>query len=288
MAAPPLTGNWASVNANANQFSGALKWGTGINPVHSIYGEGSPLRGTGREPGPTESDFEPEGVPPELINPERYGYCMEDVLPLGHYPDSPPPVGEETSVIRDDIEMYPPWGQVHPSSGTVFRTISAGAEVYRHTPVSFPTETVSEGWENKTTLYVGDAETSDPSQYEMQTSMRQVNPPEGRNNALAVARGTDDPRDNIVTRLTGMKRKPWSEGERLQDMFPYQQDMKVRPFWYRTAGTGFEENMRVNDMYVSDPIQRDPPPDPFLGDLETSADVYRNEEYGYTTEDTGY
>lgn len=288
MAAPPLTGNWSAVNANANQYAGALKWGTGINPVHSIYGEGPPLRGTGREPGPEEAEYDPEGVPPELINPERYGYCMEDVLPLGHYPGAPPEVGTETSVMRDEIRTYPAWGPLLPSSGTVFRNIQAGAEVYRHTPVSFPTETVTEGWENKTVTYVNDAEVSDPSQYEMQTSMRQVNPPEGRNNALAVGRGTDDARDKIMTRLTGMKRKPWSEGERNEDMFPFQQDTKIRPFWYRTAGTGRAAEMEVNDMYVSDPIQRDPPPDPYLGDLETAQDVYANEQYGYTTEDVGY
>jgi hypothetical protein len=288
MAGPPLTGNWSAVNANANQYIGALKWGTGINPVHSIHGEGDPLRTTGREPGPDEAEYNPDGVPQELINPVRYGYTMEDVVPLGHYPDAPPAVGTETSVIRDDIDSYPAWGPVMPSSGTVFRSIQAGAAVHRHTPISFPTETVSEGWENKTVTYVNDAEVSDPVQYERQTSMQQVNPAAGRNNGLAVARGTDDARDKIMTRLTGMKRKPWSEGERNADMFPYQQDMKIRPFWYRTAGTGLAENMQTNDMYVSDPIQRDPPPDPYLGDLETAPDVYENEQYGYTTEDVGY
>jgi hypothetical protein len=174
-----------------------------------------------------------------------------------------------------------------PSSGTVFRTISEGAVVARHTPRSYPTETVTEGWDNKLTGPVEDAGTSAQSQYERQTSMQQVNPAEGRNNKLAVARGTDDGRAKIMTRLTGQKIKPWSTGERLQDMFPYQQETMIRPFWYRQFGTGDPAQMESNDMYVSNAVQRTPPPDPDLGPQETdvTADSFEN---GYTTEDVTY
>jgi len=117
--------------------------------------------------------------------------------------------------------------------------------------------------------------------------MQQVNPPAGRNNATAVGRGTDDPRANIMTRLTGMKIKPWSTGERLQDMYPRQQDTMIRPFWYRTAGTGDPADMQSNDMYVSLPIQREPPSDPYLGPNESEQAITDN-EYGYSTEDVTY
>jgi hypothetical protein len=185
------------------------------------------------------------------------------------------------------MDSYPPWGPHIPTGGTVFRGISEGAAVRRNIPISYPTETVTEGWDNKTSGDVADAETSDPSQYERQTSMQQVNPAAGRNNDKAVARGTDDARAKIMTRLTGQKIKPWSTGERLQDMFPYQQDTIIRPFWYRQMGTGDPSQMQPNEMYVSVPIQREPPPDPYLGPQETDSEVMAN-EYGYSTEDVSY
>jgi hypothetical protein len=144
---------------------------------------------------------------------------------------------------------------------------------------------VSEGWRNKTTGQVNDAEVSDPSQYERQTSMQQVNPPAGRNNDHAVARRTDDPRYSILTRLTGMKLKPWSQGERNQDMFPFQQDTIVRPFWYRTAGTDDPAKLAPNAMVVTDPLQRNVPADPDLG---PSVQDFATDNYGYTQEDIGY
>jgi len=285
--AAPLSGAWSQLNSNANQYVGALKWGTGYNKIHEVQGEGPPLRVTGREPGPDESDYSPSGVAPELESENQYGYTMEDVQTLDVFPGMPPEVGADRGQWRSDMDEHPPWGRINPSSGTVFRTIKEGADVSRHTVRSYPTETVTEGWDNKLTGPVEDAMPSDPVQYERQTSMQQVNPPAGRNNDHAVERGTDDSRANIMTRLVGQKIKPWSTGERLEDMFPYQQDTMIRPFWYRQFGTGDPNQMAPNDMYVSEPIQREPPPDPYLGPAETGAGT-ADDEYGYTSEDASY
>ena len=279
----PIRGLWAANNANANDYVGALKWGTGINPIHSIHGEGPPLRSTGRVPGPEEAEYEPSEFPAEL-NPELdYGYSMEDLVSPGSVPGYPPPWGEDSGDFRNDAGYHPPWGPLYPSSGSYFRTLKEGADMHTDLMVSFPTTTVSEGWENKLSGDVNDAEVSSDTQYTRQTSMQQVNPPEGRNNSLAVARGTDDMRANIMTRLTGMKIKPWSDSdERRADMFPYQQDQINRPFWYRTAATDDPSKMSPNEMYVVDPVQRAIPPDPYMGPDENADN---SNEYGYVGED---
>lgn len=289
----PVSGQWAASNANANQYAGALKWGTGNNPIHSVYGEGPPLRSTGRQPGPDMPTTALSDVPPSLETAYDYGYTMEDVPNLVTFYGQPPPVGTDTGAFRDEAGNFPhrqQYGEdddfplpVEPA-GTNFRTVSEGARVHRHTTKQFPTETVTEGWRNKETSIVLDADVSDPSQYERQTSMQQVNPAAGRNNDGAVLRATDDPRFNIMTRLTGMKVKPWSGGQRHADMFPFQSEMIVRPFTYRTGATGDPYAMAPNEMYVSDPIERTPPPDPDLGPEETNV----TGDYGYTSEDVTY
>lgn len=291
MGRAPLTGSWVVKNTSqdASSFSGALKWGTGINPVHSVYGEGPPLRSTGRMPGPDDPSPGPGVVSESWIDPDMYGYTREDIQPLtGMFTPFTPPLGTDITVLRAGNHTgMPDWGvgssdEAREQFGL---TPELAAPLWRGIMIkSFPTETVTEGWENKTTGKVLAARTSDPRQYEMQTSMEQVNPAEGRNNGAAVTRGTDDPRSNIMTRLTGMKIKPWSEGERNADMFPYQATMMVRPFTYRTAATGSPAEMAPNEMYVSVPVERVVPPDPDLGELETGL----GGDYGYTDEDTYY
>jgi hypothetical protein len=291
MGRTPITGSWVVKNtsANAQDYSGALKWGTGINAIHGIRTEGAPLRSTGRDPGPDDPSERPSQVPHELIGPDIYGYTMEDIASLsGNFTPFTPRVGDSVETRRaENYSDLPDWGVIPTDAERLDFALTT--ELARPlwdgiALVSFPTETVTEGWDNKLTGKVSGARTSDQSQYERQTSMQQVNPPEGRNNAAALLRGTDDPRANIMTRLTGQKIKPWSTGERLQDMYPYQQMMGVRPFWYRSAATGNPEQMEPNEMYVSNPIERVVPPDPDLGEQETQIDP----SYGYTQEDISY
>lgn len=280
----PVTGSWYTRYANEQAYVGASRWGTGSNPIKEIYGEGPPLRSTGRIPGPDTPTPELSDVPSQVETAFEYGYTIDDIATLT--PDGlPPGWGTETDEIRNSVGMYPEWRE----NANIFRdTNHASPELWSGIALqSFPTESVTEGWRNKETGAIADARTSDPSQYERQTSMQQVNPPEGRNNQAAVTRATDDPRFNILTRLTGQKVKPWSQGQRNQDMFPYQQDLIIRPFWYRIGATADPGMLDVNEMYVSDPIQRDVPPDPDMGPEETN--VYTLEaDDGYTAEDLTY
>lgn len=281
----PISGTWVDRNANANSFIGALKWGNGSDPVHMRHTEGPPLRTTGRLDGPTSQTDTLSDIP-ESFEPEAdWGYTPDD-LPLILYSGMPPGWDTAAEDFRGHIDTgLPPWSVVpYDDYATQFRrTPEQDPNIWSGTLLdSFPTETVSEGWLNKVTGGVNDAEVSDPVQYERQTSMQQVNPALGRNNQAAVTRATDDPRDKIMTRLTGMKLKPWSQGERNADMEPYQQDLIIRPFWYRTAGTDDPGKMDPNSMTVVYPVQRDVPPDPYLGPEETQVE---DTGYGYTGED---
>lgn len=287
--AAPISGNWAAIHANANDYTGALRWGTGVSSIYGQFGEGTPLRMTGRNPAPVEY----RDVPSPLLSPDMYGYTMED-LPSGNDDDFMfdfPAWTDRTEVTRgvNAHEYPPPTWMARPNgpSGKWFRSIyQVGMLKAASALTSYPTETVSEGWDNKLHGEVNDAEVSADGQYTRQTSMQQVDPPAGRNNDLAVQRGTDDARHNIMTRLTGMKVRPWSEGERLQDMFPYQQDLILRPWWWRRAGTGPEPWLKTNEFSPTLPIQRNPPPEPYYGPAESAgSDI---PDYGYTPEDVTY
>jgi hypothetical protein len=286
--AAPVSGNWSAIYSNPADYTGALRWGTGVSGVYGVYGTGPPLRMTGRNPEATEY----REVPPALLPAETYGYTMED-LPAGTDDDfmvGVPPWTDRPEVTRGESGEYPPpsWmARPNGPSGGWFRSVhQIGMLKAAHDPTAFPTETVSEGWDNKLHGEINDAVTSDPAQYERQTSIQQVDPPAGRNNDAAVARGTDDARFNIRTRLTGMKVRPWSEGERLGDMFPFQQDLMLRPWWWRRAGVGREADMVTNEFQSTLPVQRTPPSEPYYGPSEsTGADTG---DYGYTEEDVSY
>lgn len=204
-------------------------------------------------------------------------------------------VAPEQARLRSDASTQAPWG----TGGGIMRAIRAGAARYRLNPEeqltgqgdgyqpisaepsnSNPTETVSEGWLNKTTTFVAEAEPSSVEQYEVQTSMRQRFGI--RDNMRAVARATDDERSRIASRVEAMIEKVYSTGERSYDMFPYQIDQIERPFRNRTAGLGPAEWMQANEYSPVTPVRRTPPPDPSMGPAEVSDD------YGYTAEDTMY
>jgi hypothetical protein len=201
--------------------------------------------------------------------------------------DTVPDWTERPEVTRRESGHYPPpsWtARPNGPSGAYLRSINLPTLLAdAQEPASYPTETVTEGWDNKLSGDVLDAEVSADTQYTRQTSMQQVNPPAGRNNGAAVARGTDDDRHNIMTRLTGMKIKPWSEGQRLDDMFPYQQDLILRPWWYRQAATGNPQWLQANEFQPTLPIQRQPPPEPYYGPSESRGSD--TPDYGYTDGD---
>jgi hypothetical protein len=274
----PYTGAWRRASV---PYVGAGVWGTGINPVHSFYGSDN-LRVEGR------SDADPSRTPPSEAMPHGFynltawGYTPEDHTYTNVEMDGRPTLGSESPQWRGRGVQQPPV-DADGQWKTVFRSMIAGARRGNYKQVdSLPSETVTEGWRNKPKGSPANSVPSDPSQYEIQTSM--VQRYQVRNNTAAVSRGTDGERSRIASRVTGQKLKLYSGEERHYDMFPFQQDIIYRPFWYRTAGTGDPAEMQANYGYEIDPIQRVPPPDPDLGPEETSSQF----DYGYTSEDSQY
>lgn len=261
-------------------------WGTGINPVHEQYGS-APRPGVSQLEGTVTPPF--EGVAQDLVPEEFWGYTAEDFQGAGYFVRDDRPgwdVAPEDSVNRQSTEDHPSWNATGANK-TRFRSVMDGAfskfrgKLPRAT-YQVPDETVSEGWINKATgPRPANAVVSDPSQYEMQTSMTQRY--RARNNDHSVLRGTDMARSHINSRVSNPIVKVYSQGDRDYDMFPRQQHATYeRPFYYRSAGTGVQGEMTANAMWDQDAIERTPPADPYIGPQDTSL------VYGYTPEDNFY
>lgn len=282
----PVTGTWRA--SRTVGYATASVWGTGINPVHAEYGS-EDLRIVGRQgvlndpsrtPPPGGHDDLTYELGPPWFQPDNTHYYPEAAIVY----DGRPRWGTDTPDWRGRHVMQPPY-DAPGSVKAAFRAMIGGARRgnYKQTN-QMPSETVTEGWRNKAHGQPANAVPSDPSQYEIQTSMRQRY--EVRNNNAAVARGTDEPRSRIASRVTGQKIKHFSGEERHYDMFPVQQDIILRPFWYRRAATGDPQWMGPNETYDIEPIQRSPAPDPYLGPQESS--LTAGPDYGYTPEDLTY
>jgi hypothetical protein len=157
-------------------------------------------------------------------------------------------------------------------------------------PKVTPEDDVAQGWLNKDHSYVEDAQTSDVSQYEMNTSMTQRDKTREGSQISGTASEYSAP---IHSRITAMKNRVWGASpdlpghlQRHDDMFPKQQDLIVRPFWLRTAGTGDASAMKTNELYVSEPLQRTPPEDAWQGNSVNNSAA--SSEFGYTGEDGFY
>lgn len=271
-----ITGTWK--DAQAIQV-GALKWGTGVNPIHSHPG------GPGRNTAPNEQlSVIPDGITDPVQQPEN-GYTDEDMSSVlfgyGFQTGTAerPPLGTEDN--RSDADDFPPWGN-YPNGvpgGTVIRSENVGATL-SNTPKQIPNETVSEGWLNKPVGSVEDSRVSDESQLYIQTSMTQRDKTRAGSQISGTASQHDAP---IKSRIPGQRLKVYSGQERHADMTPKAQDLIIRPFWNRSAGTGYRQWMYPNEMAVTDPLYRVAPADPYQG-----ADSPSGNEYGYVPEDLGY
>lgn len=290
--AVPIKGQFATQYSRVQvPYSGAGVWGTGINSVHAYYG--SPPDRTdpiAYRQGESTPPF--EGVPEELVPEEFWGYTAEDFQGAQYFVRDDRPgwdVSTPENPSRYTTGDQPPYNATGAAK-TRFRSLMDGAmSTWRaklpRANYMVPTETVSEGWVNKPTGRPANARPSDPSQYERQTSMQQRY--RARNNDLAVLRSTDEARSHINSRVTGVKLKVYSQGERLYDMFPKQQSPDYeRPFYYRTAGTGLQDQMTTNDAWDISPVERTPPPEPYLGAKDVS--YSSPADYGYTSEDGFY
>lgn len=253
----PITGTWKEQHEIQ---AGARIWGSGWNPIHGIpdsYG-GRNIAPDGTVEG--ERDWEvidlnapytqyeenwPAEVPyfgygPQNGTSERPGYNESYYQKSRNNTDDFPDVDENGDQIRD------------VDKGGTRRTTSKS---------NFMDEAL-DGWTNKLNTEVTDAEPS-PETYEMQTSMvqrdkiRNMSQTTGRASTYAAP---------IASRIIGEKLKTLvGSPERLFDMFPRQQSFMVRPFWNRSAGTDLPEKMAPNATYLSQPLTRVAPGDPYQG-----------------------
>jgi hypothetical protein len=291
--AAPMKGIWAA--RFSQPYTGALAWGTGINPVHAYYGSDpareSPLRPMQGMPIDMPDHTPPhEGVPQATYPGYQWGYQPEDSTYTTLETDNRPSWDVETPdmVTRSAPNQIPPLNATGAAKNR-FRDLFGGAfQTWRaklpRGTYMVPTETVSEGWLNKPNF--GEVAKGKPSawgQYERQTSMQQRF--QTRTNQLAVMRNTDEPREPIASRVQPQRSPVYSGDRRHYDMFPKQQTPDTeREFYYRTAGTGQPEWMTNNETYDISALERTPPPDPYIGTADTSSQL----EYGYTQEDYFY
>lgn len=287
--APPITGSFAA--QYSVPYVGAKTWGTGYNPVHLYYG--SPPDRL-QDINPREGDYTPPwaGVPDNIIATDRgWGYDEQEIALEGQQffvrddrPGWDVPTTENPS--RYSTDGQPPYNAPGRVKELFRATMNGAYSKFRgklpRATYQIPTETVSEGWINKPQGRPANSVVSDPSQLVIQTSQTQRY--RARNNDHAVLRSTDEPRSHINSRVTGQRLKVYSQGDRDYDMFPQQQspDDYERTFWYRTAGTGLQEQMEPNAMWEINAVERTPPPDPYIGQADVS------QEYGYTPEDNFY
>jgi hypothetical protein len=289
----PITGLWQEANLAE---AGAAKWGHGINPIHSIQGAGY----GGRSNDPVHTSQGPEGLGGntigdeylDLLDPAEGGYTDEDFASAlwGYGPqtgtsDRPaiPAATEDFRGHTNDDFPSPGYHQAGLPGGTNIRAEAHGQHVSANAKLGDKEETVGEGWENKETGTLENAVVSDPSQYERQTSMQQrdqtragsQNPNTGTASEHSAPIGSWRPTWN-------QRIKPWSGGRRHYDMEPKEQNDRIRPFWYRSAGTGYVEYMGANEArnYMTEPMQRQPVPDPYAGvPVPQAGNVYVEESY---------
>lgn len=256
-----ISGTW---KASMVRESGAQKWGTGWNPVHAVYGAGPPVRQSPAHTGQGGDLGDEDVIEPQLLEHEHENldfnnqfWALEtefvpsyDVPPeqtRGHMALGYPSPDEDGESFRSE----------HPlATSTVAKA-------------SYQQETVTEGWENKDAGFVDNSTVSDISQYEMQTSMSQRDKTREGSQISGTASEYSAPVPSARP-TWGQRLKPWSGGQRHYDMEPYQQEDFIRPFLFRNAGTGDPQWMQANDMYVSQPHERVPAPDPAVGTPEVS------------------
>lgn len=280
----PITGTWKD---RQTVQAGATKWGTGWNPVHAIPA------GLGRSDTPPNLVFDgTESAGPidpsvtDPYTPEHLGYSDEDTANVlyGYGVNTGtserPPLGTDTD--RASSDGFPAYGPrvAGVPGGTKIRSQDIGAEltlIQKQTP----NEDVAQGWVNKDVGDVENATVSDPSQYEMQTSMTQRD--KVREGSQVQSGRASEYMAPIASRRDtwGQRLKAWSGGERHYDMAPRVQDQIIRPWWARNAGVGYPSWMGPNEMYVSEPLQRTSPPDPYQGASSPADDS----PAGWTDED---
>jgi hypothetical protein len=299
-----ISGTWSARYANAQNYTGALRWGTGVNPIHSV--RDNPGRVTGIKenlyPLGDASDAPPDSVigPDDYVDSDWDGeqpYPDEDF----RYQDTEPRWGTQTESFRgatlDNPVMgeWTEWGPYYPEDAdfplggptggmAAELDVSHGEDRERQHAIAVPTQPVAGGWLNKarsaaalakdnTAQAVGDPAT----QWAVNTGQVQGQGVKYLDNSRAVARGTDAPRESILSRVAAMR--VYSPAQSFQmggsagapDMYPFQQTAGLkRPFVARQPGLPPFEEHTWNEMEGRVPLQRTVPPDPYQGDPETA------------------
>lgn len=246
----------------SQSYTGARKWGTGINPIHTKKGgyEGRNLA-PGNEVAP-DPGFDNNGYTAFEFDTSDYSTGGVDLTSMRQHPnwgETPP---------RGRMNM-PAWGRGNTPvpNGMRKRIIAEGRSYKEGKTDEQPAGVAGEGWENKRAGNENEAETSDPRQYEMQTSMTQ------RHNVLAntraMMRGTDANRADISPRIAGVRLKIYSGGQRHDEMTPRDQDYMPRAWRFRGAGTGPVGYLDSNQYQAVTPVTRVVPGDVYQGTAET-------------------
>lgn len=286
--AGPIAGTW---RANFVGYEYPTKWGTGINPIHQTRdGQGRNIAVT-----PTQDDIQSEITDPYA--PDQTGYSDEerDSVLWGYGSDTgtserPSLDANEQDARVATAESWPEWGPYEGGApgGQGIRSENRGADLTSIAKGSPQSENPPPGMQPKRKNGVNTSTVSNPSQYEMQTSMTQLEKVREGSQTAGRASEYNAP---IASRIPGMKIPLNGDSpERHADMQPKTQDLIIRPFWNRTAGTGPVPWMRANALYESTPMQRTPPDNPYQGSL-VPGDVYQAESqnvYGYQDEDVIY
>jgi hypothetical protein len=280
-----VSGSWAARN-----FTGASKWGTGINPVHAIRDQGRGRQYGLHQPVPGH-DLQP--APEELMDHEDWGYCAADYYGgeaeagVRAVYDRP---GWGEHVNRDDIPSdWPETGERQSAAGSAaFHAVPHESQEEAGRAVAVFREPVNGGWLNKARGEVNRPVTSHPRQYEINTSWVQGAGIGVMRNERAVARGTDDPRSEIQSRDAGMVVKSWAKsygmggGPGAPDMRPYQQSSLKRPFYFRTPGLPPAEVHSMNTIEGRQPLAYVAPDNPDTGSPATQDPA---DGYGYAEGD---
>jgi hypothetical protein len=313
-----ISGAWKAGAVTTSDYVGAARWGTGVDPIHGVYeNQGRPI--ASREP-LMKGDPQTGSVPENITGPLMWGYSDEDAAYYGgedyrYLADDHPNWGEDeaggTRADRDgDImqagippqaEGWPSWGPHEvtqgdliagnplggPPGGADLRAYSDGSEIENNRAIAVPTPGWRGGWLNKAHGLIEEAEGSAASQYEITTSMAQLHL--ARVNTAAQARGTDDPRAPIETRLTGQKVKTYAAdwntggGPGTPDMRQQPQNLPYRPWFFRQAQMPPPPETYYGTMTAFDPIERTLPAD--AGESVLIQETAAAGDYGYTGEE---
>lgn len=279
-----FSGVWRAQNGEMTTapYDNASVWGYGTAAAERSRNSGV---GRGLTPG-NDGPLVDDSLTTQYTS-ETFGYSDEDML-YGYgtedgtadrpsWGQSDTPGGTQNAPSRG----WPQWGPRKNGmpAGSYVRSLDHGSELSSAAKLT-PSEGPAAGSLNKAYGTVEDAETSDPSQYEMQTSMTQRD----KVRAGSQTQRASEYSAPIKSRIPGQRARYWPGGDRHYDMQPKAQETMQRPFWMRQGATGNPQWMLTNELYVSEPLTRQAIDNPYQG---PTAGTDTNQSTGFTDEDMG-